>query len=1054
MYHKTILTFIITMLFFGLATAQEAYHYVLNDENGLPSNTIYDIMQDRKGYMWLGTAKGLVRYNGRGFKPYAAPAYARSRAASHLHEDSKGRVWCQNFSGQVFFVSGDSLALLPNIDRYAKGTNGTFTLDAQDNMYFVNGRNYAFRLRLPTLRLERLGNNTTQKTQITALPDGAVIYNDIDRGCVRYQKGKETLLNTTPDGASLLSKANRFDFPELDYSPASGKAYIYNKTAVGSLYYYDNYYNKNKSAEHLVEHLIAHSANSILRQRKIIITHIFEPDTNNLFISSFNGLLWLKRTADGYREHRYWFTNEGISKVVRDREGNYWVSTLNNGVYIVPNLDMQWWNERSTRLANTAFTHLAHLDNTLFAVNGSGAVLRLDATQNLTQDLMQNVMQNVTQNLTQTYQLPLEKGINTLLADSATHSIWLSQQNLVQLRDGKTAVNIGQYAAAQYQRDLHIDARRNMYSAASDGIHFFPLSAAVGASVFPFTTTWQQKYKVTTDNFWQLPFFTIAPSEQMRAVYTDERAERVWCGGTKNLFFVDTRTNKSVDITINKKPLIANDIIGGDAAGLVYVSIMNQGVVALRDTQIVAHYTTKNGLLTNNIHKLLYHKSSRRLYFVCDKGVQCLHLDTKKIERVSREDGLPTDEINDIDIVNNTLYLATPKGLLALPLTAKLTNTQTPSIYIAKIGINGRDTLATTRFVLPYTQNDVSITFEGLALRARGNFTYRYKMIGLSENGIDVPTLTESKNDFARYSSLPAGSYTFEVVAINEDGIESEKATVSIEIQPLWWRTPLSNFLFITMIMSGLSIFFIYRISEIKKQNSLELQNSKVERELRESELTALKVQMNPHFIFNALNAIQEYILLNEKKLANAYLGKFADLMRYTLDMSQQNAVPLADELRALRLYLDLEGLRFEADFEYKITMTEAVQPLDTYIPSMLLQPYIENAIKHGLLHRAHHKLLTIDFDTSANKMLCCTVTDNGIGRKKAAEIKASRWRSETDNHHSFSTSATQKRLNLLNYGKNASIVVEYTDLYDENDAAAGTKVVIKIPMLKTDLKT
>jgi len=200
---------------------------------------------------------------------------------------------------------------------------------------------------------------------------------------------------------------------------------------------------------------------------------------------------------------------------------------------------------------------------------------------------------------------------------------------------------------------------------------------------------------------------------------------------------------------------------------------------------------------------------------------------------------------------------------------------------------------------------------------------------------------------------------------------------------------------------------------------------------------------MNPHFMFNALNSIQEFIILNDKQQANIYLGKFADLMRMTLDMSNKDMVSFNDELTSLKLYLELEALRFESQFYYNIQIDESVSSTAIYLPPMLIQPYVENALKHGLLHQKGNRELSINFLMSETNVLTCVITDNGIGRQRSMEINAM----QQKKHKSFATSATQKRLSLLNVQQNANIRVAYNDLVDNKGNCSGTKVTINIPI-------
>jgi len=240
---------------------------------------------------------------------------------------------------------------------------------------------------------------------------------------------------------------------------------------------------------------------------------------------------------------------------------------------------------------------------------------------------------------------------------------------------------------------------------------------------------------------------------------------------------------------------------------------------------------------------------------------------------------------------------------------------------------------------------------------------------------------------------------------------------------------------------------------KIKSFNTLQLKYESEKKEaalnqLRlqqtQSELTALKSQMNPHFIFNALNSIQELYTIGDKKMANEQMGNFAQLTRKILDVSGKQKIELAEEIEILTKYLELECMRFENDFSYKIHLSDNLDEDYTTLPPMLIQPYVENSIKHGLLHKKGSKQLDIYFelDEDAN-VLKCSVDDNGIGRKASAELNKNR----SASHVSFSTSATEKRLRLLNQGKEEVIAVQFEDKEDESGNTSGTRVIIQIPV-------
>jgi len=364
----------------------------------------------------------------------------------------------------------------------------------------------------------------------------------------------------------------------------------------------------------------------------------------------------------------------------------------------------------------------------------------------------------------------------------------------------------------------------------------------------------------------------------------------------------------------------------------------------------------------------------------------------------------------------------------------------------------------------------------------QGNFT---KAINYGTEAISLAKKTgsivkESETNYYLFSTYKkrgdfkkANTYLEKHVELEKELIESEKQSALAEFQTQYdvekkeliaqnaikeKKIALAeskqnrSFFIATIIIASLillsSLFFFGRLRERKKAElvTVELRETQkrlaIEKQYRDSELKALKSQMNPHFIFNALNSIQEYIMFNKKELASDYLGKFADLIRTYLQHSDTGLISVQEEIDSLKMYLDLECLRFEDSLEYTFNVSEKINKDGLHIPTMLIQPYIENAIKHGLLHKKEGRKLNVSFLATDNKSIQCIVEDNGVGREKAKELKAKR----NMLHKSFATKATQSRLELLNYRKDKKIGVEIIDLLNENQQAIGTKVILNIP--------
>jgi tetratricopeptide (TPR) repeat protein len=268
------------------------------------------------------------------------------------------------------------------------------------------------------------------------------------------------------------------------------------------------------------------------------------------------------------------------------------------------------------------------------------------------------------------------------------------------------------------------------------------------------------------------------------------------------------------------------------------------------------------------------------------------------------------------------------------------------------------------------------------------------------------------------------------------------KQTEIQTLKLLQQRYFLGGLAMLILFIIGGSIF-VYRQRRFKQKQAiikLELEETRkrleMEKQLKASEITAIKAQMNPHFIFNAINSIQDLILKGDIDNSYSYIIKFAQLVRQTLNYSDKEFIDVEDEIQLLEVYLELEKLRFKNDFEYIINKNNLT---DFQIPPMLIQPFVENAIKHGLLHKDGLKKLEISL--TKDDLFRCTISDNGVGRKMAQEIKERQHK----NYESFSVNATRNRFEIMKENYNQDLGVEYTDLV-VNGESIGTKVQINMP--------
>jgi len=309
---------------------------------------------------------------------------------------------------------------------------------------------------------------------------------------------------------------------------------------------------------------------------------------------------------------------------------------------------------------------------------------------------------------------------------------------------------------------------------------------------------------------------------------------------------------------------------------------------------------------------------------------------------------------------------------------------------------------------------------------------YQYMLEGYDRDWITSQSRT------ARYSRIPGGSYAFKVRAREDEGNFGGTSVLQISIEKklleFWWFWILSAGSLAGVIMGGLWLY----IGGIRKEEKLK---AKFEQDMAEVKMQALRAQMNPHFLFNCLNSIKYYAISKDKHATADYLSKFSLLVRTILNNSKSEQVALNDEIEAIRLYIEIENLRLEDKFKYEIEIDPSIEMSNIQIPPMVLQPYVENAIWHGLMHKKDKGKLTIQVKDVGNKIQCI-IEDNGVGRRKSSEIA----KQQPQIKKSMGMQITSDRLKLIREIHDVKIEVKIVDLEDEHGHAAGTRVVVVFP--------
>lgn len=475
-------------------------------------------------------------------------------------------------------------------------------------------------------------------------------------------------------------------------------------------------------------------------------------------------------------------------------------------------------------------------------------------------------------------------------------------------------------------------------------------------------------------------------------------------------------------------------LIGSSENGLYVYDII---------TKKLEHYGRKEGMAGLRIGELTVDHHGNT-WGLSSNGMFVYLKDSKSIENYGLEDGLlsydlVTDEINTLDDgrifvgYGKGLSLFSPEDLLPTPLPKKT--------IISEVAANGVVLKIDSAFAFkkqlnfPKDINRLELAFQAVTVVNAQKVRYAYRLLGHQE------VWTETREPNALFTDLKGGEYLFELKTGLEDGRWNEEDILKMPIVlPLSWYRTSGFYIFSALFVLAIAGFILrWRTQSIRAQSARE---AEYQQKLAETEMMALRAQMNPHFLFNCLNSIKFFIINNETDKASDYLGKFGRLIRLILQNSEETTITLDLELEALQLYVDLESLRFENKFQFILKVENNVSPEMIEIPPLIIQPFVENAIWHGLMHAHRQGKLLINISMQNDELLCI-IEDNGVGRAEAGRLGSK----SVMKKKSMGLDITKNRLKLINPDAHNNNSVSMEDLFDQDRNASGTRVSLRIPI-------
>lgn len=920
---------------------------------------IYDVIQDDLNNYWFATNRGLRMHDGYSFVTISCEEM-KSQSVFRFVKDGLGRIYCFNLQHQIFRIDHGEISLFYEVPEAYGFHEMDILTDAENHLLIQSKGLIRISPDKKEIKIVKEEIFTESKTlSLALLKDGSSISTSRNNMYAIQKDGK-------------ISERIKLQFENPAYSGLN----IFNWFRIG-----DKLYGLNSKT---MDVFLFREANQTL-QHVATLDQSLTNSVNRVYVTAQH--VWVSGMSNGIHVYDHTFqpmyngkracSDHFVSDIYTDHEGNILLSTFDEGVKVIFNVDILGFELKHGENAN----HICSSEKTLFITTNQGNVYAL------TDGIAKRI-----------YFDPLQQEIEVAFYWKARDLLFLATgTGLVILKwDGENLI------------------KRHVISGSFKDAFFSDDNTALLAFNFGVE---EIIFSNETD-FIQRSLF----SGRSYCVGQDQRTNAVYIGASKGL--LKTRAD-GILVPVKFRGEIVSTIATTHHGDRLFMGTRKQGILIVQNGKI-----TQQIPFEGTIRSIHYYDES--LFALTNRGLFRVRTDGSQKEQLNKANGLFFEYVSSFHIANDKLYVTNSKSIEFIGLDQLTSLPNKIPIRFTKITVN--DAKIDTK-LLAYNAKNIQFSLGVSTLKYRENVRYKFRLKGFNNKWKYAPYNENTVN----YTTLPPGEYTFESIAVNGT-TESEPISYTFSIDApyyqKWW------FYLLLLLASGLliALLFSQRIRVIRKKNRERMEKQQIQSDMLESELKALRSQMNPHFIFNSLNSIQDLILQEETDASYDYIVLFAELVRSALNYSNKDFIPIGKEIEFIDVYLQLEKLRFKENFEYTI---ECNVPDFLNVPSMLIQPFIENALLHGLLHKSGKKRLLIRFEF--DEKLICQIEDNGIGREKAAEIQ----NRQGPKHEPFALKAIDKRLKILNE-KLGTTQGKYTieDL-DQNSTSPGTRVIVQLPFTR-----
>ena len=963
-----------------------------NTDHGLSSPEVYEVLQDRAGYLWFGTDNGVSCYNGYEFENFGAQEGLYDNVVFYLHEDHWGRIWMLSMSGNLYYYDyqQDSIITFAYNDVLKQNRVNPFDVgfyvDTLGRVYRP-ARNQGF-IRIAPNGAYQLTPASGYKFEISALRvEDQMLFSLKLPVIPQFPDIKAFNLNLydsfNQSGQSATElfypKANRFGNSTPNYYRLQQGHYIHQYKSMLTLFQ-DG----------------APIWSQVIPEFRMVAAH--QARDSSIFLGSAEVGLRRYANLDALKTATYqsYLPGNTISHILEDQDGGFWLTSGQNGVYYLQNWDLSVY-DKSSGLPDQYVTAIAiQSQDRLFFGLKNGTILELDIPKQRWKAIP-------------TFKEGGE--IYGLHWDDQHNRLWINFASGIYYYEKEQSIKPRQYPiiynpkGRKFQRPFN---GRRIYTNTSIG--FVILDPKVGKKPF-----------FTRELGWEMRLFDIH----------EDRSGQIWAGTLDGL----KKFNGDSLIQTHLHPALSSRLeeIDEFSDGRLAFGTKGNGVVIghPNNFQVI---TSKDGLTSNMIERL-HVDSQDNLWVGTLNGLNKITFEADSsysIQRFTMATGLPSNEINDIQTWGEQVWVATNRGLVQLPPEKAIQEGSKPPL-IEEVRIDGAAVNKAALAQLPYRKNNLKITYITLDFSQSGRINYRYRLLPDDRWNLSTQRAVD-------YPALPPGQYTFEVQSQNKHGLWSPSSRLSFQINaPFWQRWWFWSSLAL-LIATLAYLFYHNRLNRLKKEVAFQKELAEKQQEMNSLQRFALRAQMNPHFLSNCLNTIQSFIAKGEKLSAMRYLSNFNRLLRKALDFSQMDQISIEEEIQMLKDYIELEKMRFGDRFQYELKVDEDLDLFETQIPPMLVQPFVENAIIHAFPEEVEQPKITIAYQKQESGLLI-TVADNGIGIAASKRRKAEHPPSK---RKSYGMGLPARRLKLISNGQQEEPVV-IEEQKNENGKVTGTLVNIKV---------